>query len=52
MLSHTFIDEHEDLGQVEGSKVPAVQVEQHLQRSGRELMKRRSRRNNSRHKVT
>lgn len=41
-LPHTFIDEHEDLCQTEGSEVPAVQVEEHLQGSGRELRERKS----------
>ncbi len=39
----TFINEHEDLCQVEGSKVPAVQVEEDLQRSGGKLKKMKSR---------
>lgn len=35
--SLTFVDKDEDLGQEEGGKVPAVEVEEHLQGRGREL---------------
>ncbi|KAF3838840.1 hypothetical protein F7725_010608 [Dissostichus mawsoni] len=43
VIRRTFIDEHQDLCQVEGSEVPDVQVEEDLQRSGRQLREKESR---------
>lgn len=39
----TFVDEDENLCQVKGCKVPAVEEEEDLQRSGGELRERQSR---------